>query len=252
MAVEVGGYGRGGRTASTADKERRQKIVLGVCAGVLVLLLALEGPKTLKQLRGGSTAAPVAAPAPAPAPVPAPATPGTAAPAAVPHHPVDLARIRSFPAKDPFVAQVGGKGFAALSTVPAAGPAVRSSHFVPKDPFVAQLTAGGSAAAGGKDGGGTGVGGTGSTAGGKTGYIVVLASIAVDRGRLVAAHAAAKARGDGLKDAAVVVSSGYPTLRSGFFAVYTGTYGSLEQAHKALEQARAHGYVTAYTRRLAR
>jgi hypothetical protein len=119
---------------------------------------------------------------------------------------------------------------------------VRSSHFVVKDPFVQQISAGAAA------GPGTSAKSSAITGGG---YIVMLASVYVGRGHHAADREAAKARAHGVPNVGIVLSDQYPTLRTGFYAVYSGPYPTLGKALTMLEAIRGHGYVSAYTRRLA-
>ncbi|HZO96727.1 MAG TPA: SPOR domain-containing protein [Gaiellaceae bacterium] len=224
-----------------AAKDKRAKIVLVAGLVVLALLGAIEGPKTLKKLRG--TKAPAAAPASSPA-----ATPAASASAAPSASAADLHRISGFAAKDPFVAQVGATPSAGhLQPAGVTPPAVRANHFVPKDPFVAQLSADSvtpvpsspsspSAPAPSVSGN----------------YIVVLASVPVSDGRAAASRAASEARARGVASVRIVDSSKYPTLRTGFYAVYSGPYATLADVQPVLEQIRGEGYPSAYTRRLAR
>ena len=58
MATDAVRYGKRGRQeAARAAKERRTKVMLVVGAVLLLGLLAFEGPKTLKKLRGTTTPA---------------------------------------------------------------------------------------------------------------------------------------------------------------------------------------------------
>jgi hypothetical protein len=226
-----------------AAKAKRQKILLAVCGVVLVALLALQGPKTLKQLRGGST--PAATTTSAPTEAAAGATGGTATtqPAA------KAADLSKFPVKDPFIQQLGdGSGGGVPVAIAATAPAVRAANFVTKDPFVQQLTltpptTTPAPADGGKPA---------ATKAGSGRYIVMLASVPVTDGRGAAAGAASAARKHGVGKVSIVNSAQYPTLRTGFYAVYSGPYGTLEELLPALEKIRGQGYPSAYTRRLAR
>ncbi len=239
MAVDAARYrSRSAQRSGPAEKERRQKIVLAVGGGILLLLLALEGPKTLHALRGS---APVTASAPA-APVPSSSAPSAAAP-----RPVSLKALSRFRAKDPFVSQVGPQTSATTGIAPVRPPAVRVSHFVAKDPFLQQLTLSGATANPG-DPAPT----PGGTAAGSGHYIVILTSIPLSDGRSSAARAARTAREGGISSVRIVDSSSYATLRAGYFAVYSGPYATLDRALEALGSIRGQGYDSAYTRRLAR
>jgi len=227
------------RPAAAAAKARREKIALVVGAVILAGLLAFEGPKTLKSLQHSSTATSEA--------TPTVTTP--AAPAAPPHHPVSLRALRGYSAKDPFVPQLAsassGSGPAAQAAVP---PRVRTSDFVEKDPFVPQQAA--VTVSSPSSGGGSSKTTRAASAGG--GYIVMLASVYLGRGRGAAEHAAAAARAHRVPDVHIVLSSEYPTLRTGFYAVYSGPYSTLDKALGMLQEIRGRGYVSAYTRRLSR
>jgi hypothetical protein len=243
MATDAVRYRRQSRQETArAAKQRREKIILVVGFALLLGIVAFEGPKTLKRLHGSSTAS-TSAPAIAPSP--------TAAVPAAPPKPVSLKRLARFAAKDPFVPQVGiGAGSAptVLSVYP---PAVRTSHFVQKDPFIQQLTVSSGAATGttAQSGGSTGQSQTPAAAGAGS-LIVVVASVPVGAGRGEAMREAAAARAHGVPNVSVVLSSNYPTLRTGYYAVYSGPYSTLARVIAAVERIRGLGYVSAYTRRL--
>lgn len=107
--------------AMAAAKQRKQKIMLGVIAGVLVLLAAIQGPKLMKQLSGGSTPA-----ASAPAET-TPATPATTTGAAT---------------ADGAAAALAGAAASAPATGDLAtrGKLVSFTLFATKDPFVPQMS----------------------------------------------------------------------------------------------------------------
>jgi hypothetical protein len=224
------------KEAALAAKAVRQKVILAVFAIILLVLLAIQGPKTLNKLRGTT---------PQSAAVPTVATRATSAPSAEPAA-KSLKAVAHFPEKDPFVPQLGtqtGSAPAAPAT-PAPPPAVRTSQFVAKDPFVQQLNAAAAPAVA-----------TGSPQTAQSSehapYIVLIASVPIAEGRGAALQAAAAARLRGVPSVRVVDSSEYPTLRSGFYAVYSGPHATLSLALSALELVRGHGYPSAYTRRLA-
>lgn len=249
MAVDAARRRARAKAAGQAAKERREKILLGVGILILAGLLALEGPKTLKRLNGSS---------PAPAPVQTlPAASGPTAKVAAPHT-VSLNSLSRYKAKDPFVPQVGATSEPPSTVKAVTPPKVRKKQFVQKDPFVQQIEtvppvfvaqsapATSSGAIGSTAGGQTSAGATGSGS-----IIVIVASVARQRGRAAAERAATTAFAQGVPDVHVALSSNYPTLRRGFFAVYTGPYPTLDKALAVLEAVRARGYVGAYTRRLA-
>jgi hypothetical protein len=82
------------------------------------------------------------------------------------------------------------------------------------------------------------------------GYVVILASIPVHRGRDAATRAAVAARNAGLKDVAVLQSSQYSGLEPGFFKVYSGTYQTKAELRNELDRAVRVGYVNAYSTHL--
>jgi hypothetical protein len=247
MAADVVSYrsrkNRGG--TDPAAKARRDKIVLAVLGVVLLALLAFEGPKMLKRSHGSSSASTAAADASATV-----STSAGSAAAAPAQHPVDLKALTRFRSKDPFIAQLGAAAAPVSGPVTVSGPPVRATHFVAKDPFVAQLSLSNPAPAGSP----------GSTPpatqepgqeGGNGHYIVILASIPLSYGHGAAAQAAAAARKQGVAKVKIVDSSSYPTLRTGFYAVYSGPYATLGELQPVLEQIRGQGFASAYTRRLA-
>ncbi|MGH3025792.1 MAG: hypothetical protein ACRDLR_05055, partial [Gaiellaceae bacterium] len=65
-------------------------------------------------------------------------------------------------------------------------------------------------------------------------------------------QAAAAARRAGVTGVKIVDSTSYGTLRSGFYAVFSGPYKTLAELRSELAAARARGYISAYTRRLGR
>ena len=240
MAVDAARHApRKRQQSARAAKERRQKIILGFGLAVLALLVVWQGPKTLKALHGGGSA-----------PVSVATTP-TGTPAVAPK-PADLREVNRFSAKDPFVEQVAATVSGAPQTPEAVTPpAVRTSSFVAKDPFIQQVSL---LDTGPTTSTPTTPGGQGAepAAGGKAGYIVLLASLPLSYGHTRAEGEAALARKRGVGSVKIVDSSNYATLRSGFFAVYSGPYASLGAALKALEEVRGRGYASAYTRRIAR
>jgi hypothetical protein len=232
------------KAAGRAAKERRQKIALIVGLVILGGLVAFEGPKTLKSLQGSDSNSSARTAAPSAGTVPG--APTTSAPAAP--RTVDLSSLRGYAVKNPFKPQLGTSTGAAASALRAVAPAVRSTHFVAKDPFVPQLSATTAVAPASTPG----TAPTAAPAATRGGYIVMLASIYTGRGRAKAAKAAAKARARHVPNVRIALSSDYPTLRTGFYAVYSGPYTTLGRALAMLQTIRGHGYVSAYTRRLAR
>ena len=256
MAVDAVRYRRSRKrdAANRAQKEKRQKIFLGVAGLLLVALLAFEGPKTLKKLHGTSAAAP----APAPVTTATGATPAASSPVTQ-EAKARLAAVQRMSKKDPFAVQLATPAASAPVAPTATPPAVRESHFVVKDPFVQQVSASSVTTAPATTPGDSGKTGSGTTGGSGTApavdaagkYIVVLASIPVGSGHGAASQAASAARTHGVSSVSIVDSSKYPTLRTGFFAVYSGPYKTLKELLPALEAIRGQGYPSAYTRQLA-
>jgi len=247
MATDAIRYRRQNREQSArAAKARREKIILIVGFALLLGIVAFEGPKTLKRLQGSSASS---------APAQAAATPATATPA-VPAKPVNLKSLARFAARDPFVPQVVTGTSAGPTVTPATAPAVRASHFVEKDPFVQQLSIAPTAtpatapAAGKGAEGGPKAQPVQPVLSGSGAYIVIVASVPVGQGRLEALRQAGAARARGIPGVKIVVSSDYPTLREGYFAVYSGPYKTLAAARQAAASIRGQGYFSAYTRRL--
>ena len=258
MTADVVGYRSRKRNgeAKRAAKAKREKILLAVCGVILLAVLALMGPKMLKQLHGSRAAAPATV---APS---ASGTPTTAAQAATAAEQADAFRAtKHLASKDPFVTQVGTEVAADQGPTTAAAPAVRESKFVKKDPFVQQLTFSDTPTTSTSTSTSTPTATPGPVtdksatakptveSGGN--YIVMVASIPISDGRATARAAAATARSQGVPSVKIVDSSGYPTLRTGFYAVYSGPYPTLAELLPALEQVRGKGYASAYTRRLA-
>jgi hypothetical protein len=110
-----------------AKAARQKKIAIGL--GVLLAgVMAIQGPKTLKMLKGPQAATVTAAAVPTPAPAtPAPAAPTPAAPATA--------------AATPAAPATSQPAVLASSDLPAAGPGQLESFelFVSKDPFAQQV-----------------------------------------------------------------------------------------------------------------
>src|SRR5205085_11076328 len=102
MAVDVVGTRSRRKRASdqAARKAKREKVLLGVFGAIFLLLVGLEGPKTLKKLHGSPA---TTAPVPAPAVVSAGGTSDAAAVST--HAAAKLSAVKALPAKDPFVQQ---------------------------------------------------------------------------------------------------------------------------------------------------
>ena len=85
---------------------------------------------------------------------------------------------------------------------------------------------------------------------GRTGWTVVLASIPTTVGRADALGRARQALRAGLKQPGVLDSSRFSSLHPGYYVVFSGIYGSEEQAKAAASTAHARGFPAAYWRRI--
>ncbi len=92
----------------------------------------------------------------------------------------------------------------------------------------------------------------GSWPAGRDGYTNVLLSIAVSAGRAEADAQARAARRAGLPQVGVLLSSSFPSLRPGYWVVFSGVYRSAAAAQKGLANLRLRGYTDAYPRRVGR
>lgn len=249
MAVATGTLSRKQQRleAKAAAKEKRNKVVLIGGSVLLVGVLAFELPKVL----GGSSSTPAPAPAVAIAPAGAPTSPavlGAPSPALVARQ---LKTISHLSLKDPFTPQLSAGGGPSSSSAPfGKGPAVRASHFKLKDPFKAQLAAEAPSTA------------TAPLAqpthsvtpvpkskpvpaAAPYGYIVILRSVDTKAGGLSEVK---KAHAAGLASAGLLYSSAYTTLRHGYWVVYLAKYRTWDAANAGLDEAKAHGYASAYRR----
>ena len=120
-----------------AARERKQKIFLAVAGVVFLGLMAIQGPKLLKQLRGSESAAPAASTS---APTPAtPATPG--APAAAPATSAPAPVATPVHAPKSATTQLAGVVIVPEQPVQAGEGQLSSfSRFDSKDPFVQQVS----------------------------------------------------------------------------------------------------------------
>lgn len=143
---------RAGRGSDAQADEKRKKIILAVASVVLVGVLAFQGPRVLKQLRGTSAATPAPSTS-----APAPSAPGidstgggatAPAPTAVP--PLRSGGLPALKARDPFTPLIrenaGGSGSAdsakdpapaSTDSSPGPGPAV---GFEPGNPTAPTTT----------------------------------------------------------------------------------------------------------------
>jgi hypothetical protein len=86
---------------------------------------------------------------------------------------------------------------------------------------------------------------------GKDGYSVFLKSTPTSEGRAPAEAAAQRAINAGLPEVGILDSSGYSSLRSGYYVTFTGVYDTLNEAEAALPRARSAGFPLAYVREVA-
>jgi hypothetical protein len=93
--------------------------------------------------------------------------------------------------------------------------------------------------------------GVGSWPAGRSGYTVILASVAESQGRSEADAIAQRATAAGLPGVGVLRSNDYSSLRPGWWAVYSGVYDSESEARAALPRAQSSGFPSAYPRHVA-
>jgi hypothetical protein len=84
---------------------------------------------------------------------------------------------------------------------------------------------------------------------GKTGFTVVLASLAHSDGLPSARKTVQKAIGAGLTDVGVLNSDNYSSLRAGYYVVFSGIFDTLDEAKGNLSTAQGT-FPQAYTRRI--
>ncbi len=247
MAAGVGRSGASSReSAQLAAKVRRQKIIVGAGGVLLVALLAIQGPGTLKKLSGGSSAQPPLPPAAIAHTKPAVAVRASRV-AATP------ARLRRFAATNLFVPQVAAT--AATTGNPttgmsiASGPKVRTKNFVVKDPFDPQIEmpTGAVAATAVMSTVAQGEASVSSPSTDTGTYTVVIASVPAARGPEAGARAVRTAQNSGLKDVFLTPPA---NGRKGHFTISTGPYSS-SAANRELIRALRNGYPNAYIRKLS-
>jgi hypothetical protein len=88
--------------------------------------------------------------------------------------------------------------------------------------------------------------------GGQSGYTVVLESLPVANGRSQALARARKAKGAGLPQVGILVSSQYSSLHAGYYAIFSGIYRTQDAAAAAISRAHASGFPDAYQTRVTR
>jgi len=224
---------------AAAAKQRRQKGIAFGGLGVLAILLVIQGPKLLGAFGGSDSSAAAATPvASAPpdaleAPRPTLRLKGTG---------TDPFAAHSLADNDPQAGSVSGPGGArdpflqaavrASSSTPARAPEpAPEPRPLPKRIVVGTPTPGAVA---------------------KRGWIVVLASIQTRAGRAFAERFATGVRRKGLDSVSVLNSSTRKPLRSGYYVVYTGPFGTLSEVKRSAARVLAFGYRTAYVRKILR
>lgn len=228
------GYAHGRRAREAAAKERRKKLLAFSGVGLLLVVLAIQVPKTLDMLKSEGS--------------------GVTASSAVTSTPKEPSAgkvsrrtpgfLRNVKADDPFASRRVADGETrpgevgapaglhdpfqprSATTPTPAGPAPR----VPRRIIV----------------------GTPGTRAPRVGYTVVLASIPTSNSRTSAVRFARTARARGVRNVGVLRSSARNRLRSGYWVVYSGMYRNGAGAQRAAAQVHARGYRTAYLRQLVR
>ncbi len=253
MAIAAGALRQRNQQAQEKAKAKRQKLILVAGMVLLVGVLAFQLPKLMKGSSSPSTTPATTTPAStATAPAAAVAAPAVAAPAISPAQVRrDLRQIAAFGTKDPFKPQVTSTAAGASTTsgapTPASAPAVRRSHFVTKDPFKVQVAvATAQSASAPLATPATPVSQPKTTpAVAPHGYIVILRSLDT---RAQGLSEVKKAHAKGLKEAGLLYSSAYTTLRHGYWVVYLAKYSTAAAANTGVKSARAAGYSSAYQR----
>jgi hypothetical protein len=228
------GYAQARRTRERVAKERRKKLLLGAGVGVLLVVLAIQVPRTLNMLKSDSSSTGLSGGV-------------TSTPGKAPASKASKRALRFLRAKadDPFAARrltdgetrpgsVGAPSglhdpFQPNSAAPAS-PAHRVALPIPRQIIV----------------------GTPGRRAPRVGWTVVLASIPTSHARGRAVLFARSARAHGVGDARVLKSSTRNRLRPGYWVVYSGTYRHLSGVERAAAHVHARGYRTAYIRQLVR
>jgi hypothetical protein len=88
--------------------------------------------------------------------------------------------------------------------------------------------------------------------GGRSEWTVVLQSLPTTNGRAFALAQARAAEHGGLQDVGIIDSSKYSSLHPGYYVLFSGVYGSFDDANTGVTEARSHGYPRAYPKRITR
>jgi hypothetical protein len=226
------GYAQGRRAREAAAKERRKKLLAFAGLGLLLVVLAIQVPKTLDMLRsegsGVTTSSGVTS------------TPSQSSAGKVSRRSPRF--LRSIEADDPFTARrvvdgetrpgaVGARDLFKQPSTNAPGPAP-----APAAPRLPQRI----------------VVGTPGRRAPRVGYTVILASIPTSNSRASAVRFARTARARGVRGVGVLRSSTRNRLRAGYWVVYSGMYRNAAGAQRAASAVHARGYRTAYLRQLVR
>lgn len=221
---------RGGGT------ERRQKRIAIGGAVVLLALIAFQGPRTLKLLRG-TAPTPATQVTAAPAEL-TPSPPTAAVPVAV-RRPGASSRFRL---KDPFVPRLSTPPAlsVAAATATSPGPSLLAgsrSSYAEASTLAASpgpsLLSGVPADEPGPQRQPPADGGSAQR------YTVILSSVPISAGRPAAERAARRFRRAGLPKVGILVSSTYRSLRGGYYVVHSGSYTTAAGARQAAARARA-------------
>jgi hypothetical protein len=86
----------------------------------------------------------------------------------------------------------------------------------------------------------------------ENGWTIVLVSYPKTNGRAAARETATRAAKSGLRQVGILDSSTYASLQPGYLVVFTGIYGSKDDADAAVATARQAGFGGAYSRQIAR
>jgi hypothetical protein len=228
------GYAQGRRARAAAAKERRKKLLAFAGLGLLLVVLAIQVPRTLDTLRsegpgsGVTTSSGVTS------------TPGQSSAGKVSRRSPRF--LRTIKADDPFAARRVTDGEARPGAVGARDLFQQPSSAAPRPapaapaPRVPQRI----------------IVGTPGTRAPRVGYTVVLASIPTSNSRASAVRFARTARARGVRGVGVLRSSTRNRLRAGYWVVYSGMYRNAAGAQRAAAQVHARGYRTAYLRQLVR
>lgn len=86
----------------------------------------------------------------------------------------------------------------------------------------------------------------------ENGWTIVLVSYPKTSGRASALATASKAARAGLHQVGILDSNGFASLQPGYLVVFTGIYGSKEDADASVSTTRQAGFAGAYSRQIAR